>query len=331
MIRTSSRSSRMVLAAVTLLAVLGLVPVAANAATSGGQSTVVAGPAVAMSSATTTYKIWHWNMAGHHQHLGSTTNGIIQAIAGSISVRQPDFVSINEICRNQYGAVIDALQKMGWPQSPANFARYEPMTTAGDSGYCAGHGIGIAIFSRFALGDTLRETLPYDGSGKQRKLLCAPIAARPWTRFCTTHLTTVAASRADQLAAVHSVLESYRSQGHLPIVAGDFNVQPHSPLLDTWYDASVDTAANRGNAGRYHELDDRETVCPGWGEQTTESNELGACGQSGKVDLIFAPADRLVSYRADAHPIGHVCGGNRDKPCSDHRIVDATVSVVAGQ
>ncbi|MFC5824143.1 endonuclease/exonuclease/phosphatase family protein [Nonomuraea insulae] len=289
------------------------------------------GPASAASSATATYKIWHWNMAGHQQHLGSTTNGIIQAIAGSISYRQPDFVSINEICRNQYDAVIDALQSMGWPQNPANFARYEPMTAAGDPGYCAGYGIGIAIFSRFALGDTLRQALPYDGSDKQRKLLCAPVAAQPTTRFCTTHLTTVAAYKAAQLGHVHSVLEAYRSQGDVPIIAGDFNVQPDSPLLNTWYDASVDTDANQGNAGRYHELDDREAVCPGWGEQTTESNKLGACGQSGKVDLIFVPADRLTGYRADAHPIGHVCGGNRDKPCSDHRIVDATISVTTGE
>ncbi|TDE38826.1 endonuclease/exonuclease/phosphatase family protein [Nonomuraea mesophila] len=287
-----------------------------------------AGPA---SAATTTYKIWHWNMAGHHQHLGSTTNGIIQAIAGSISYRRPDFVSVNEICRNQYGAVIDALQKMGWPQAPTNFARYEPMTAAGDPRYCAGHGIGIAIFSRFALGDTLRQTLPDDGSGKRRKLLCAPVAAvKPTTRFCTTHLTTVAAHKATQLGKVHSVLESYRSRGDIPIIAGDFNIQPDSSLLDSWYDSSVNTDANHGNAGRYHELDDREALCPGWGEQTTESNKLGACGQSGKVDLIFVPAERLTGYSADAHPIGHVCGGKRDKPCSDHRIVDATATVSTG-
>ncbi|NBE96006.1 endonuclease/exonuclease/phosphatase family protein [Nonomuraea sp. KC401] len=288
-------------------------------------------PAPAASSATATYKIWHWNMAGHHSHLGSTTNGIIQAIAGSISYRNPDFVSINEICRNQYSAVIDVLQGMGWPQNATNFARYEPVTAAGDPGYCAGHGIGIAIFSRFALGETLRQTLPYDGSGKQRKLLCSHVAARPGTRFCTTHLTTVAASKSAQLGQVHGVLESYRSRGDVPIIAGDFNVQPDSPLLDTWYDATVNTDANHGNTGRYHELDDREAVCPGWGEQTTESNKLGACGQSGKVDLIFVPAERLARYSADAHPIGHVCGGNRDKPCSDHRIVDATVSVTTGK
>ncbi|MBB6546967.1 endonuclease/exonuclease/phosphatase family protein [Nonomuraea rubra] len=282
------------------------------------------------ASAAATYKIWHWNMAGHHSHLGSTTNGIIQAIAGSISYRNPDFVSINEICRNQYGAVIDALQGMGWPQNLTNFARYEPMTAAGDPGYCAGHGIGIAIFSRFALGGTLRQTLRYDGSGKQRKLLCAPVAAQPRIRFCTTHLTTVAAYKFAQLGQVHSVLESYRSRGDIPIIAGDFNVQPDSPLLNTWYDPSVNNDANHGNIGRYHELDDREAMCPGWGEQTTESNKLGACGQSGKVDLLFVPAERLTSYSADAHPIGHVCGRNRDKPCSDHRIVDATASVTTG-
>ncbi|MCF6467242.1 endonuclease/exonuclease/phosphatase family protein [Nonomuraea sp. MG754425] len=281
--------------------------------------------------AATTYQIWHWNIAGHGKHLGSTTNGILQAIVGSIGARDPDFVSVNEMCHNQYDAVIDSLQKIGWPQNPLNFARYERMTPADDPGYCGGTGYGVVIFSRFALGPTERFTLPQADEDKQRKLLCAPVAAQPHLRFCTTHLTYVANAQAAQLGYVHDVIERYRAQGDTVLIAGDFNIQPHSPLLDDWYSPTVDTVNNSGNHGRYHELDDEDPSCPGWGEQTTESNTLGACGQSGKVDLVFAAADKLTGYREDSQPIGYVCGANRDKACSDHRIVNAFASVtVAG-
>ncbi|WP_203655293.1 hypothetical protein [Actinocatenispora rupis] len=55
-------------------------------------------PAHRASAATTvSYRIWHWNIAGHAYHLGSTTDRIIEAIRGSISYRSPDFVSVHEI------------------------------------------------------------------------------------------------------------------------------------------------------------------------------------------------------------------------------------------
>ncbi|MFB4264657.1 endonuclease/exonuclease/phosphatase family protein [Nonomuraea sp. GTA35] len=285
-------------------------------------------PLPASASSTATYQIWHWNIAGHGYHLGSTTDGILQAMGGSISGRNPHFVSVNEICHSQYDAMIDYLQKIGWPQNPLNFARYEPMRPADGSSYCAGTGIGQALFSRFPLGPTERHTLPYDGSDKQRKLLCAPIATRTRVKFCTTHLTFDRAYQAAQLTYVRDILDRDHAQGDTVLIAGDFNVQPGDALLDTWYHPGVDTVNNANNSGRYHELDDQDSKCPGWGEQTTESSPtLGACGQPRKVDLIFAAADRLVSYSADSQPIGHLCGANRDKACSDHRMVNAFATV----
>ncbi|GAA0937365.1 hypothetical protein GCM10009560_46670 [Nonomuraea longicatena] len=284
-------------------------------------------PSHARTNMATTYQIWHWNIAGHGKHLGSTTNGIIQAIGSSIRGRNPDFVSVNEICHNQYDALIDYLQRINWPQNELNFARYERVTPAGDARYCGGAGYGVAIFSRLALGTADRFTLPQAAEDKQRKLLCAPVSALPRLRFCTTHLTFVEADQEAQLGYVHNVLERYRAQNDTVLIAGDFNLQPHDSPLDTWYTATVNTDHNKGNRGQYHELDDANPICPGWGEQTTESNTLGKCGQSRKVDLVFARADKLTAYRQDSQPIGHVCGANRDKPCSDHRIVNAFATV----
>jgi hypothetical protein len=287
-------------------------------------------PAPASAAPTSaTYRIWHWNMSGHEKHLGSTTNGIIGAILGSLRYRDPDFASMNELCHNQYRAVVAGLQDEGWPLNPSNFARFEPMIEAGNPGYCNGEAYGIALFSRFPLGVTTRYALSEDGLDKRRKLLCAHIADRPGTRFCTTHLTTQASARATQLDQVRGVLDGFHAAGHTAIIAGDFNVQPHSPLLDSWYSPEVDTPQNGNNTGAYRELDDRDPICLGWGEQTTESTPgVGACGQAGKVDLVFVAADRLTGYTMDSLPIGHVCGANRNLACSNHRIVDATAAVI---
>ncbi|GAA3513677.1 hypothetical protein GCM10022220_61380 [Actinocatenispora rupis] len=285
----------------------------------------------AAASTTVSYRIWHWNIAGHAYHLGSTTDGIIEAMRGSISYRDPDFVSVNEMCHSQYDAMIDQLQNMGWPQDPLNFARFEPMLPAGDPTICAGTAYGIALFSRFPLGTTDRYTLPSDGQPKARKLLCAAVKATPQVRFCTTHITTVQSYQQSQLDYVRGVLDGYRAAGGTVLIAGDFNVQPHETPLDPWYVPAVDTVNNGNNSGAYHELDDQDPICPGWGEETTENDVGGgACGQARKVDMVFTGADRLISYWEDPQPIGSICGAHRDLPCSDHRIVDADATVTVG-
>lgn len=283
----------------------------------------------ASASSVATYKIWHWNVAGHAIHKGSTTDGMVSAMRGSISYRKPDFVSVNEMCNSQYRAMITELRKAGYPQDPANFARFETLRTGN---VCGGTAYGIALFSRQPLGTATRHTLPYDGSDKQRKLLCAPLKAQPKVKFCTTHLTIVSEYKKPQLQAVHNVLEGFRTKGDTVMVAGDFNLFPNTALFDDWYTSSVNTPSNRNNRGAYHELDDQEPLCPGWGEATTEKGSISpyACGQHWRLDLTFAPADRLLSYSSDAHPIGSICGAARDQPCSDHRIVTSVAKVTIG-
>ncbi|MFC8508735.1 endonuclease/exonuclease/phosphatase family protein [Streptomyces sp. NPDC057411] len=292
--------------------------------------------ATAAASGTATYRIWHWNIAGHAINRGSTDNGLVTAILGSVSYRNPDFISLNEVCPDQYRAILKGLQDAGWPQSPTNFARFEPMPDA-DADLCKDDAgadqdpYGVAVFSRFPPSGTDRITLPYDGD-KARKLLCTPLATLPGgPRFCTTHITFDNAYKQSQLDAVRAKMEQWTAAGGTVITAGDFNVQPHDPMLDAWYAPSVATAANANNTGLFRELDDLDPLCPGWGEQTTEGTLAGACGQPAKVDLVFAAESRLAGYDADAHPIAQDRCLNSARtayiPCSDHRIVDATVTV----
>ena len=301
-------------------ALLGLVAVAATAA-------VLAWPAQA--TVTGRYTVWTWNVAGWAMHRGSTTDGLIPTIAGSVQRAGADLAALNELCESQFFAVVEELKADGWPQDPTNFARFEPQ----DATACGGQPFGVALFSMAPLGVANRFALPSDGSTEGRRLLCAPLLSRPHLRFCTSHITpettVVNGHRATdaQLDDVHTRLEAFSAAGDTVLIAGDLNAQPHYGRLDDWYSASVDTAHNGSNHGAYRELDDRDRRCLGYGETTTSGTRGGLCGQSPKIDLIFVRADHVVGpYSADSLAIP-MCGA---RPCSDHRTLIGTVRVSVG-
>jgi hypothetical protein len=72
------------------------------------------------ATTTRTYR----NVAGDTRHKASTTDGLIETIANSIVANDAHFATINELCRNQYDALISALRSGGWPVNTANFARF---------------------------------------------------------------------------------------------------------------------------------------------------------------------------------------------------------------
>lgn len=297
---------------------MGLVAVAATAVG-------LAWPAQA--SVTATYTVSTWNVAGWAMHRGSTTDGLVSTISRSVQARGAELVALNEVCESQYRAVVASLRAAGWPEDPTDFARFEPHGPTA----CGGQAFGLAILSRAPLGAANRYALASDGSTEGRRLLCAPLRARPHLRFCTTHITpetgVVDGQRANetQLNEVHSRLESFNAAGDTVLVAGDLNAQPHDRRLDTWYSPAVATAHNASNTGAYRELDDTDPRCPGYGEATTPGTGGGLCGQAAKIDLILVRATRIVgSYSADSLPVP-TCGAT---PCSDHRPLLGTVRVV---
>lgn len=299
---------------------MGLVAVAATAA-------LLAGPAQA--TATGTYTVWTWNVAGWAMHRGSTTDGLVPTIARSVQRTGADLAALNEVCEGQFFAVVEELKAAGWPDDPTNFARFEPHSPTA----CGGQPFGVAIFSTAPLGAANRYTLASDGTSEGRRMLCAPLESQPHLRFCTSHITpdttVIDGHRISdtQLDEVHTRLESFDAAGDTVLLAGDLNAQPHYGRLDAWYSRTVATANNRSNRGSYRELDDRDGRCAGYGETTTAGTGGGRCGQSPKIDLIFVRADRIVgSYTADSLVIP-ACGA---RPCSDHRTVLGTVQVSVG-
>jgi endonuclease/exonuclease/phosphatase family metal-dependent hydrolase len=281
------------------------------------------------------FKVWHWNIAGHVLHGGSTTSPIIEHAVTSIMNRDADFVSLNEVCRGQYNAILNRFAEEGWPGTNTDFARFAA-TSPASAGYCRGAGeeFGHALFSRYDIGVSKQYTLEPDG----RKLLCAPLQNLPKMKFCNVHITTgprtpgAPDNRFGQLNTVLDILNGFHAAGETYIVAGDFNVQPHYEHLDSYYAPSLNTAANDNNRGAHRELDDTDPRCPGYGEftSTVTPEEAPPCTEKRwtKLDLIFARESRIVgTYTGDSLIYPSDCGASEDKPCTDHRVTTGTVTL----
>ncbi|WP_353945332.1 endonuclease/exonuclease/phosphatase family protein [Streptomyces sp. HUAS MG91] len=292
--------------------------------------------AATTTTAVAAHTLWQWNVAGNTLHHASTTDGLIGQAVASIASRDADLVALNELCKGQYTALVDALRAAGWPQDSANFARFEPSLPAGTAA-CRGQEYGSAVFSRAPLGSADRVTLPDDGNAEQRKLLCAPLRDTPHLRFCTTHITTSnevsangLANNVNQLNAVLDTIEGFHAAGDTVLIAGDFNAQPHYSRLDPYYSRTLSTPSNASNTGSYRELDDNDADhCLGYGEWTAAGTPGATppCGQEyAKIDLMFVREDRIVgAYSADSLGISTACTGVA--ACSDHRIVVGSATV----
>ncbi|MFD1931233.1 MULTISPECIES: endonuclease/exonuclease/phosphatase family protein [Nonomuraea] len=279
-------------------------------------------------AAVASFRVWHWNVAGNTMHKGSTTDGLVPAVTRSIQENGATFASLNELCQQQFDALIASLRNANWPADKANFARFEATIPGRPGGPCQGKAYGIGLFSKKPLGSADRFTLPDDGN-EVRKLLCAPLKEDPHLRFCTTHSTFVDAFRLPQLTAIFGQLDTYRDNGDRVIIAGDFNAAPDFGRMNRFYSAQVNTPNNDGNTGHYREVDDADpAACPGYGETTVEKVDGGGpCRTGTKIDMIFTHESEYdaAASSGDAKPSPRTCGG---KVCSDHRILTGTVALI---
>lgn len=275
------------------------------------------------ATTTRTFNIWHWNIAGNTLHNASTTDGLIEIIANSIVFNDAHFVTLNEVCRNQYDALIAALRSRGWPVDTANFARFVT-TRAANTGVCRDYAYGNALFSKEPLGTSENITLTDTHPTEHRKLLCAPLQSLPHMRICVTHITIESSYQSTQLSEVRNKVNQYIVAGDTVLLAGDLNVEPQHSALNLYYSSSVNTSVNGNNTGGYRELDDADSGnCLGHGEQTLGTTG-GGCGMGRKIDYVFVPQSRLAGpYELDSHAIP-TCGS---APCSDHRMIEGSVTV----
>ncbi len=263
-----------------------------------------------------TYRVLHWNIAGGKEN-DCQTPLITAAVVAYVRERDVDLVGLNEVCPAQYDAIRDALRQE-WTLGASTFSAY-----VGDA---TPRIVGNAIFSRFPVVGITTEKVGQDEFG-DRNLLCAKIAATPHLRLCSTHLTPGDATARVQLDRVLTRIEGWWDDlGDTVLLTGDLNLQPNDVGLNAVYAPGAnDPANNPNNAGNYRELDDADPMfCQGYGEGTVPGAG-GPCQQGGKIDFIFARANRIVNaeYRADTLAVPTTCGGG----CSDHRAVFGQVKV----
>jgi hypothetical protein len=273
-----------------------------------------------------TVKMLDWNVAGAADHFGDTS--VIDRLVTEVLDRQPEVLTLNEVCQNQYNYLLDRLTDVGY-QMAGTFAPAE----AGNLWCAPGDptallNVGNVVLVRgtvtrtqkfiFGLDNKLAEDgLPIPEITK-RSVACVtgrlPGADRD-TKFCATHLEK--GYPANQEAAVQA-RELARVFGpearQMPLViAGDTNIPtpPTDAGLGPLYGAPLGT-------GDFWEVE-QERVCIT--ESTCELFQGGQATYSDrKLDYVFASRWHLYV------PIGRVVV-NRDVgtcdgiPCSDHYLV----------
>lgn len=269
------------------------------------------------STVETTYRVLHWNIAGGKENACGTAL-ITAAVVAYVRDRNTDLVGLNEVCPAQYNAIRDALRQEWGKGAGATFSAY-----VGDG---TPQVVGNAIFSRFDIVGVTTEKVGEDQFG-DRNLLCAKIEASPHLRLCSTHLTPADTTARVQLERVFSRLEGWWVDfGDTVVLTGDLNLHPNDVGLNAVYAPGAnDPVNNPNNTGSYRELDDADPDrCPGYGEGTVPGTG-GPCQQGGKIDFIFARANRILNgeYGADTLVIPTTCSG----ACSDHRAEAAQVKL----
>ncbi len=211
------------------------------------------------------WKTWHFNMAGNTQEDGRSDP--VGPIVDSLTINpgdDPKFVSLNEVCENQYRELMARLP----PAWHGEFA--ETVDTDHYDGLCDDggdipeHDYGIAVLIRgdVVAGSRYVKELPHP-SYERRKLLCKTAEAAVWVHTCTTHIDNefpeyTQIYKDDQIRAVKEYVEPLANDGKRVVLMGDFNVEPQSEKLDRFYHY---TMFGGGAHGIFEEVDQGFETC----------------------------------------------------------------------
>lgn len=233
---------------------------------------VLVGVHAAPAPADHQWKTWHFNMAGNTEEDGRL--GAVSAIYDSLTDNpgdDPKFVSLNEICQNQYEALMSRLpaEWHGEFAQTVDDANYSGLCN--DGGNMAEHDYGIAVLIRgdVVAGSRYVQDLPHpsrDANGnvvEQRKLLCKTAQAAVWVHTCTTHIDNewpenTQVYKDDQIRTVKEYVEPLANDGKRVVLMGDFNVLPSSEKLDRMYHT---TLFGGGAHGIFEEVDEGSPPC----------------------------------------------------------------------
>jgi hypothetical protein len=288
----------------------------------------IAFDAVAYTPATSsrTLKVLHWNIAGATINDGDYY--VVDRLVQEILARQPDIVSVNEICVNQFDTLrrrlADAGYEMGWGFNvvqTGNFTCFnldDPRFTVGNAVLVRGTVVDKQNYD-FSEDQELVEVDDEDTT-PGRGVACVTARFSGTDRdvkACSTHLETGYPENPDAGIQVRELARVLGPQARqMPfILAGDTNLA--TPRTDSAMDPIYGPPIGTGDFGEI----EQERACV-----TSPTCELAQGGaptfDDRKIDYIFA--DRWHFHipvgRAAVNQDVGTCGED-PHPCSDHFLV----------
>ncbi|GIF00635.1 hypothetical protein Ari01nite_80990 [Paractinoplanes rishiriensis] len=317
-----------------------------NVSPTGDGSQRVAFDAVALQPLTSvrTVSTLSWNLAGAAQNDGDFY--VVDRLMAEVTQRRPDVLLLNEICDGQFDNLSAKLAQSGW-QMHGNFQ----VTGSGTNPTCfneSGGDLaeGIAVFVRgtvtgtqnyrFRLDNRLVLTPSTEDLGT-RGVACSIVrfsTADKDAKVCVTHLETgypanmSAAYQAQELARVFGPEARQKPF----ILGGDTNIDtlPANDHIGAVYSEPLGT-------GEFNEVEQaRACIVAKPCEELQGGTDTflggGPDAEQKKLDYVFA--DRWHF----AIPVGRVvvnenvglCGEQRNKPCSDHKLIYSELYLPAG-
>lgn len=283
-------------------------------------------PAVGTQAVENPARVFHFNMCGAVRDNdkctskgGSGEGTSVPAIVSSAVDYQPDIVTLNEVCENQFDALLDQLEAGGYAMD-GRFGTARP-----DVSTCDGSDYGNAVLSRRTIlndaGEQLSHPLPGPDGAEVRQLLCVdtPLRGRN-VKACATHLSSSGGKQATQVSdGILPVVNTWLDAGIPVLIGGDFNVRPTDDALTPLY-------SRDGGTGRFREMDetDFDFFTVGCRNEYAESCRSG----EGTHDEVLV--DPKIDYVFFSEDFAKPRGDATTSPVSDHDPLRATAVVAAG-
>jgi endonuclease/exonuclease/phosphatase family metal-dependent hydrolase len=207
-------------------------------------------------------------------------------LAGTIAMRGPFAVTLNEVCENQYQRLRADLRFY--------HGRFDPTGPRCSNGYRYGNAILIRTSGVDPVGSW---PLPNPAGGETRRLMCLRTRP-PGTRsliVCVTHISYLPAEAPAQIDAVAAILRGLDNREPV-LLGGDFNTEPSGTPLDPLY-----STCYRAGTGLFEEADSA-----GCGTRAATEKRQGidivneGTFQQHKLDYIFLSDGHWSSPSADA-------------------------------
>lgn len=209
---------------------------------------------------------------------------VADRVAERILQHRPDYITLNEACREQ----VQAMNLMLRDRGVTYHWRFDQTRQIGTCEF--GNAV---LWSGFRSGDNVI-ALGFEVGGEpsgadHRRILCARIDAGvpPKLQLCTTHLSAgtsreVYVLRSAQIHNVASLVRAFSLEGYQVIVGGDFNQDPPDPQMNPMYPPQY----RPPGTGITTEVEARRGLCVEGGGCPTE-DQFKATVPGRKLDYVF--------------------------------------------